>query len=102
MLDEMKRSNSPRPRGRRVYDLGQMESCRNAPGAERYIVCNADEGEPGTFKDRVLLTSYAERVFEGMAIAGFVVGAARGLLYLRGEYRYLFEPLEAKLQANAA
>ena len=46
-----------------------------------------------------MLTSYAERVFEGMAIAGFVVGAARGLLYLRGEYRYLLEPLEAKLQA---
>ena len=79
-----------------------MGSCRNAPGAERYIVCNADEGEPGTFKDRVLLTSYADRVFEGMAIAGFAVGAARGLLYLRGEYRYLLEPLRGEARARCA
>ena len=99
MLDEMKRSNLRGRGGAGFTTSVKWESCRNAPGAERYIVCNADEGEPGTFKDRVLLTSYAERVFEGMAIAGFVVGAARGLLYLRGEYRYLLEPLEAKLQS---
>jgi [NiFe] hydrogenase diaphorase moiety large subunit len=99
MLDEMKRSNLRGRGGAGFTTSVKWESCRNAPGAERYIVCNADEGEPGTFKDRVLLTSYAERVFEGMAIAGYVVGAARGLLYLRGEYRYLLEPLEAKLEA---
>ncbi len=101
MLDEMKRSNL-RGRGGAGFSTSvKWESCRNAPGAERFIVCNADEGEPGTFKDRVLLTSFADRVFEGMAIAGFVVGAARGLLYLRGEYRYLLEPLEAKLEIDA-
>ena len=99
MLDEMKRSNLRGRGGAGFTTSVKWESCRNAPGAERFIVCNADEGEPGTFKDRVLLTSFAERVFEGMAIAGFVVGAARGLLYLRGEYRYLLEPLEVKLQA---
>jgi hypothetical protein len=64
------------------------------------VVCNADEGEPGTFKDRVLLTSYADLVFEGMSIAGYVVGARKGLLYLRGEYRYLLEPLESALAAR--
>ena len=99
MLDEMKRSNLRGRGGAGFITSVKWEGCRNAPGADRYIVCNADEGEPGTFKDRVLLTSFADRVFEGMAIAGFVVGAARGLLYLRGEYRYLLEPLEAKLQA---
>ena len=99
MLDEMKRSNLRGRGGAGFTTSVKWEGCRNAPGADRYIVCNADEGEPGTFKDRVLLTSFADRVFEGMAIAGFVVGAARGLLYLRGEYRYLLEPLEAKLQA---
>src|SRR5271166_4011976 len=99
MLDEMKRSNLRGRGGAGFTTSVKWESCRNAPGAERFIVCNADEGEPGTFKDRVLLASFSERVFEGMAIAGFVVGAARGLLYLRGEYRYLLEPLEAKLQA---
>ncbi|MBV9286714.1 MAG: NAD(P)H-dependent oxidoreductase subunit E [Hyphomicrobiales bacterium] len=99
MLDEMKHSNL-RGRGGAGFPASvKWESCRNAPGAERYVVCNADEGEPGTFKDRVLLTSFADRVFEGMAIAGFVVGAARGFVYLRGEYRYLLEPLEAKLAA---
>ena len=99
MLDEMKLSNLRGRGGAGFTTSVKWEGCRNAPGAERFVVCNADEGEPGTFKDRVLLTSYAERVFEGMAIAGFAVGAARGLLYLRGEYRHLLEPLEAKLEA---
>jgi [NiFe] hydrogenase diaphorase moiety large subunit len=99
MLDEMKRTNLRGRGGAGFTTAVKWESCRNAPGADRYVVCNADEGEPGTFKDRVLLTSFADRVFEGMAIAGFVIGAARGLLYLRGEYRYLLEPLEAKLAA---
>jgi [NiFe] hydrogenase diaphorase moiety large subunit len=72
--------------------------CRNAPADERYVVCNADEGEPGTFKDRVLLNSYADNVFEGMTLCGGAVGAEKGYLYLRGEYRYLLEDLEETLQ----
>jgi [NiFe] hydrogenase diaphorase moiety large subunit len=65
--------------------------------AERYVVCNADEGEPGTFKDRVLLQSYAHQVFEGMTICAAIVGAHQGFLYLRGEYLYLRPHLEAIL-----
>jgi [NiFe] hydrogenase diaphorase moiety large subunit len=61
-------------------------------------VCNADEGEPGTFKDRVLLTRYVDSVIEGMTIAALAVGAQRGLLYLRGEYSYLLEQLQTVLQ----
>ncbi|HKN31215.1 MAG TPA: NAD(P)H-dependent oxidoreductase subunit E [Roseiarcus sp.] len=99
MLDEMKRSNLRGRGGAGFVTSVKWESCRNAPGADRFVVCNADEGEPGTFKDRVLLSSFAERVFEGMAIAGFVVGAGKGLVYLRGEYQHLFDPLEAKLEA---
>jgi [NiFe] hydrogenase diaphorase moiety large subunit len=72
--------------------------CREAPGTERYVVCNADEGEPGTFKDRVLLTDYADLVLEGMTVCAGVIGARRGFLYLRGEYRYLLPHLEAVLQ----
>ena len=78
----------------------KWEACRNAPlkaGQQRIVVCNADEGEPGTFKDRELLTSYADLVFEGMTVAAYAVGARRGFLYLRGEYRYLLEPLQAIL-----
>jgi len=76
--------------------------CRQAPGADRVVVCNADEGEPGTFKDRVLLASYADLVFEGMTIAAGVVGARQGFLYLRGEYRHLLEHLEAVLARRRA
>lgn len=61
---------------------------------KKFIVCNADEGEPGTFKDRVLLLEYPELVFEGMVIAGFTIGAKHGIVYLRGEYEYMLEELE--------
>jgi hypothetical protein len=61
------------------------------------VVCNADEGEPGTFKDRVLLSSYADLVFDGMSVAGLTIGASKGLLYLRGEYAYLLPALRANL-----
>jgi [NiFe] hydrogenase diaphorase moiety large subunit len=66
------------------------------------VVCNADEGEPGTFKDRVLLSSYADLVFEGMTLAAFAMGAQTGFLYLRGEYRYLLPSLEATLARRRA
>jgi len=66
----------------------------------KYVICNADEGEPGTFKDRVILTEYADLVFEGMTIAGLAVGAKEGILYLRGEYEYLKEHLETVLNCR--
>lgn len=72
--------------------------CREAPGAEHYVVCNADEGEPGTFKDRLLLHSYANCVIEGMTLCAGVIGAKKGFIYLRGEYLYLVEALEKTLQ----
>ncbi len=65
---------------------------------EKYIICNADEGEPGTFKDRVLLDEYPELVFEGMVIAAYAVGANKGFLYLRGEYKSFLPQLEKKLK----
>jgi [NiFe] hydrogenase diaphorase moiety large subunit len=64
----------------------------------RYVVCNADEGEPGTFKDRVLLTNRADLVFVGMTICGYVIGAKKGFLYLRGEYRYMLDHLNGVLE----
>lgn len=63
----------------------------------RYVICNADEGEPGTFKDRVLLNTYAHEIFEGMTIGAAMVGAGQGFLYLRGEYLHLLEPLQEVL-----
>jgi [NiFe] hydrogenase diaphorase moiety large subunit len=101
-LAEIKRSNL-RGRGGAGFATGlKWELCRNAPGAEHVVVCNADEGEPGTFKDRVLLNKRADAVFEGMSIAAHVIGARRGLVYLRGEYRFLLEPLLDVLQRRRA
>jgi [NiFe] hydrogenase diaphorase moiety large subunit len=64
---------------------------------KKYLVCNADEGEPGTFKDRVLLLEYPELVFDGMVIGGYTIGAQTGIVYLRGEYEYMLEYLEEYL-----
>jgi len=64
---------------------------------EKYIVCNADEGEPGTFKDREILDKVAPKVYAGMAIAGKAMGAKKGFIYLRGEYRFLLPQLFMEL-----
>ena len=63
----------------------------------RVVICNADEGEPGTFKDRVLLTERADLMIEGMTLCARAIGANEGLIYLRGEYAYLRPHLEAVL-----
>lgn len=62
------------------------------------VICNADEGEPGTFKDRVLLTDHIEKVLDGMAIAAYAIGAKEGYIYLRGEYTHMVPVLEAHLE----
>lgn len=64
---------------------------------QKFVVCNADEGEPGTFKDRVILTETPDLVFAGMTIGGYVTGARKGILYLRGEYAYMRAALEEVL-----
>ncbi len=70
---------------------------RQSPGTDKFVLCNADEGEPGTFKDRVLLTERADLVLEGMTVAAYAIGAETGIIYLRGEYAYLREFLEDKI-----
>ena len=88
-----------RGRGGAGFPTGmKWEFARAATGNNKVVVCNADEGEPGTFKDRVILTEAAELVFEGMTIAGYGVGAATGIVYLRGEYAYLLAFLESLLK----
>jgi len=77
----------------------KWDACRSYNGPLKFIVCNADEGEPGTFKDRVLLNNQPGSVLEGMIIAGYTVGASYGIIYLRGEYRWLVNNLEIEIQA---
>ena len=102
LIEEIKRSNL-RGRGGAGFATGlKWEACHNADADMRYVVCNADEGEPGTFKDRVLLSRYADLVFEGMTICAYAIGAGRGFLYLRGEYEHLAAPLAATLARRRA
>ncbi len=95
---ESLKASGLRGRGGAGFPTGQKwEACFKATG-EHYVVCNADEGEPGTFKDRVLLTRQADLLFEGMTLCALAVGAKHGFLYVRGEYRYLYDHLRSVLQ----
>ena len=75
----------------------KWEAVRNAPGATKYVVCNADESEPGTIKDRFIMQHLPHLVIEGMIIAGLVTGAQRGILYIRHEYSAQEAVLEAEI-----
>src|SRR5919106_7056023 len=91
-------------RGGAAFPTGvKWEGAANAPGQPKYIVCNADESEPGTFKDRILLEEDPHRTIEGMVIAAYAVGASQGYIYVRGEYPYAFKVTsEAVAEARQA
>jgi formate dehydrogenase/NADH-quinone oxidoreductase subunit F len=75
----------------------KWEIVRNAPGTAKYVVCNADESEPGTIKDRFILENVPYLVIEGMIMSGLVTGAKQGILYIRHEYEYPREVLQEEL-----
>ena len=92
-----------RGRGGAGFPAGlKWRLAREAAGEEKYIICNADEGEPGTFKDRALLTHAPRDVLLGMVAAAHSVGARNGIIYLRAEYWYLKAFLEAQIEAFRA
>ncbi len=104
-LAEVQRSRLRGRGGAGFATATKWRLCRQAPVAEcgtRVVVCNADEGEPGTFKDRVLLTRHADAVYEGMTVAARITGARLGFVYLRGEYRYLLDALQDVLARRRA
>ena len=87
-----------RGRGGAGFPAGRKWSLtKNVDAEQKYIICNADEGEPGTNKDRVILAGDPFSVFEGMTIAGYATGASKGFIYLRTEYPYLRNPLKTAL-----
>jgi len=99
VIQETKKANLL-GRGGAGFPTGlKWEFCRREKKGRRFVVCNADEGEPGTFKDRVILTELPRLLFEGMAVAGYAIGAEEGILFLRAEYDYLRPHLESVLQA---
>ena len=75
----------------------KWKSAHEIKGDIKYIICNADEGEPGTFKDREILTKVPRKVFSGMAIGAHVIGATKGIIYLRGEYKFMVKELNKEL-----
>jgi [NiFe] hydrogenase diaphorase moiety large subunit len=98
VIEEITKSKL-RGRGGAGFPTGmKWRLTRKSLGQEHYVVCNADEGEPGTFKDRMLLSDFPDLVFDGMTIAGYALGSRQGLLYLRGEYAYLLRPLQEVLK----
>ena len=95
------RDSNMKGRGGAGFPTGvKWNLAAGAQGDAKYVVCNADEGEPGTFKDRLILTEWPELVFDGMILAGYAIGAKEGIIYLRGEYTYLVKDLLEMLEAR--
>ncbi|MEN8124929.1 MAG: NAD(P)H-dependent oxidoreductase subunit E [Bacteroidota bacterium] len=98
VIDLVKKSNLA-GRGGAFFPTGlKWQYCKNNKSDQKYIICNADEGEPGTFKDRVLMNKLPGLLIEGMTMAAYAVGATKGAIYLRAEYFYLKEKLENKIE----
>ncbi len=96
VISEIQESNL-RGRGGAGFPTGLKWLFCSQESGDRYVLCNADEGEPGTFKDRVLMTERAKMMFEGMTIAGWAIGSKEGIVYLRYEYNYLLRFLNSIL-----
>jgi NADH-quinone oxidoreductase subunit F len=97
VIDEIKTSGL-RGRGGAGFPCGlKWEGARNSPGDNKYVICNADEGEVGTFKDRYILENDPFSLVEGLAIAGYAVGAGQGYIYLRAEYHHLLGLLQGAI-----
>ena len=76
----------------------KWEFCRNAPGTQKYVICNADEGDPGAFMDRSILEADPHAVIEGLTIAGYAIGASEGYVYVRAEYPLAISRLRVALE----
>jgi bidirectional [NiFe] hydrogenase diaphorase subunit len=97
VVEEITRSGL-RGRGGAGYPTGvKWATVAKNPGARKYVVCNADEGDPGAFMNRSVLESDPHRVLEGMAIAGYAVGANHGYVYVRGEYPLVIDRLRTAI-----
>lgn len=79
----------------------KLESCKNTPGQQKFIVCNADEGDPGAYSDRFIMEQRPHSLLLGMILAGYIIGADAGVLYIRGEYPESIQAMEAAIEAIA-
>lgn len=98
VIDEIKRSELAGRGGAYYPTWKKWNAARMHSAPSKFVICNADEGEPGTFKDRVLMNTQAASLIEGMIICGYTIGAAYGIIYLRGEYRWLKPKLDEAIE----
>ncbi len=94
IVDEVKRSGLRGLGGAGFPTWIKWEACQRAPGDEKYVICNADEGDPGAFQDRSILEGDPHSVLKGMIIAGYAIGARKGYVYVRAEYPLAIKRLE--------
>ncbi len=98
VIEELKASGL-RGRGGAGFPIGlKLEMARKEPGNEKYVICNADEGEVGTFKDRHILQHDPFSLIEGIAIASYAVGTSQAFIYLRDEYHYLIDNIQEAIK----
>ncbi len=98
VISEVEKSGL-RGRGGGGFPTGlKWKTCRKAKGKQKYIICNADEGDPGAYMDRSILEGDPHAVIEGMLLAGYAVGASRGVIYVRDEYPLAIQRLEIALE----
>jgi len=98
VIEEVKKSGL-RGRGGAGFPTGRKwEFCRSAPGEKKYIICNADEGDPGAFMDRSILEADPHAVIEGLTIAGYAIGANEGYIYVRAEYPLAVKRIRTALE----
>ncbi len=98
LLNEIKKSNV-RGRGGAGFPMGlKLESCKNVPGDQKFVVCNADEGDPGAYSDRYLLEKQPHLLLFGMLMAGYIIGSNRGVIYIRGEYPESIEEVKKEIE----
>ena len=96
------RASGLRGRGGAGFPTGiKWQTVLDAPGRTKYIVCNADEGDSGTFADRMLMEGDPFCLIEGMAIAAHAVGASRGFIYIRSEYPFAIDAMRAAIELSA-
>jgi [NiFe] hydrogenase diaphorase moiety large subunit len=94
LLEEIRKAELSGRGGAYYPTWKKWKAAKDQPADTRYVICNADEGEPGTFKDRVLMNNQPQTLIEGMLLCGYAIGAGQGIIYLRGEYRWLRKKLD--------
>src|SRR5690606_24349806 len=99
LIVEVIKQSGLRGRGCAGFRVGvKWDAVRKTPGTKKYVICNADESEPGTFKDRVIMEGDPFSIIEAMLIAAYAVGSDEGYIYIRGEYQLALDRVQKAIQ----